>query len=321
MSERANQKFAHVITDRFGVATLKWWRWNTPRVLDKAIRAGTIMDYFVALVARDGNIPISAHNAQSFGAWSEEEGWKIDDSLLPPVAADFPSFPVPHSSFSPNCVIIPAMGDHQCSVFAAGVPPKPNSLFFNFGTSAQMTIVATCRKGDVRETGAVEIRPFYKPFGRLLTVASLNGGNVIDHFISFFNQSHESILSEMENGSQEDAPVWKSVRLFPERGIGKSEKETSGVAIENLKSSHSPKNLIHSLSKGLVQNLFDLLNAAVDDKSVVQNLECCFVGGGAAAYVRPHITAYAPNLREIKKIEAIAAYGAALFVQYLNSRS
>jgi len=276
------------------------------------------MDYFVAVVTRDWDIPISSHNAHSFGAWSEQNGWQVDDSLLPLVATDFPSFPVRHSAFPPNCTIVPAMGDHQCSVFAAGVPPKPNSLFFNFGTSAQMTIVFTgC---NVRETGAVEIRPFYPPFGRLLTVASLNGGNVIDHFISFFNQSHNRILSELENVSQADGPVWKSVRLFPERGM-RSERENSGVAIENLKPSHSPSDLIQSLAKGLVKNLFDLLNAAVEDKSVVQNLEFCFVGGGAAAYVQRHIAAYAPNMKEINKIETNAAFGAALFVQYLHSRS
>ena len=68
----------------------------------------------------------------------------------------------------------------------------------------------------------------------VLTVASMNGGNVINHFLKIYGMSHQEALDSLDNlDGEEDLPII-SPRLFRERG----EKDT-GVIKEGLVETHN----------------------------------------------------------------------------------
>jgi sugar (pentulose or hexulose) kinase len=121
----------------------------------------------------------------------------------------------PH--FPDNCFVLPGMGDHQCSIFSQGIPIPKDGIFFNFGTSAQITFLKTkSNKIEIKENLSVEVRPFYRQFGDLVTAASMNGGNVLDYFVKLFNLKHSDVLEKIKTSKFGETNLkWKSVRLFP----------------------------------------------------------------------------------------------------------
>ena len=300
----------HRVHPGYGIATLKWWRKYNPEILRSAAACGTIMDYFVAILTKIVNVPMSTHNAHSFGCWVPSSGWQVSDDLLPSISEPPAFLTVISKHFPTSPKILPALGDHQCSVFAAGVPTPENAIFFSFGTSCQMTLILKM-SDRLRETGPVEIRPLCPEFGNAITVASTNGGNVIEHFVTVLNRTHEEILSEI-NLNSEILPIWTSVRLFPER----TQKTAKSVSFENLRKDHTPAQLIDGLAKGLVENLFCLLYEG-NEGFKMENVNHCFIAGGGSKYVIKHIKS---KFKNVEYCHHNAAQGAVMFYQYLMSK-
>lgn len=271
------------------------------------------MDYCVALLTNNVHNPMSPHTAHSFGCWSTSDGWRVHDDLLPSVNHNFESLSVNHILFNGRCKTIPAMGDHQCSLFATGVPVSKKTLFYNFGTSAQMAFISN-NVTNITESGSVEIRPFYDGFGSIVSIASMNGGNVINHFVSLFNRTHDEILSEIDGSNTIKSPVWTSVRLFPERS---QKGDMKGVRIEDVTQHHSAAELIDSLARGLVENLFELLyDENKECKEYIEGIDHCVITGGARKYVTKHLNALS-HIKHVDYVDQNAAVGAALFYNFL----
>ena len=100
-----------------------------------------------------------------------------------------------------------------------------NTIFISVGTSSQCTVLSD-EEISVPVHPYAEKRYFHPRFGKLMCAASLNGGNVIDHFVKaglqvnlsenckvrwVFPMAFVSILRRTEfrsNGPREDAKLF-----------------------------------------------------------------------------------------------------------------
>ncbi|CBY24836.1 unnamed protein product [Oikopleura dioica] len=300
----------------YGLATLLWLRKNDPICLSTAFAAGTIMDYFVARLTNNlrPRMPRSSQTAHSFGCWNDQTGWTIShvDELLLDVGKNLHDEIV--SSAETNvfgigpCRVLIGLGDHQCSVAGFGLPLEENVMFLNVGTSAQMTFLS---KEKVNENGSVEIRPFIDSKTSLVTVASMNGGNVLSAFVGAYDIEFSAIEESLRNLDDVDKiAAYTYARFFPERcGL-------QGHGKLPLHNSLSPIETSISLIKSLLVNLKSLFFHKNED-FVLPYFDKIIVSGGASNLFIPFLR---DLCRTVVIAEGDAASGAIGIFRYVQNK-
>ena len=105
-----NQDQNFRISPGYGIATLLWWRKENPKMIQKAVSCGTIMDFFVARLSKNPLIKMSPQNAHSFGCWNQKKNWLISDPLLPEVEPSYELLKVRDTRFPDSCLTMVGLG-------------------------------------------------------------------------------------------------------------------------------------------------------------------------------------------------------------------
>lgn len=105
-----NQDQSFRLSPGYGIATLLWWRKENPKMIEKAVSCGTIMDFFVARLSKNPRVKMSSQNAHSFGCWNQKKNWLINEPLLPEVDAKYELLKVRDSRFSDSCLTMVGLG-------------------------------------------------------------------------------------------------------------------------------------------------------------------------------------------------------------------
>ncbi|XP_018008860.1 sedoheptulokinase [Hyalella azteca] len=185
----------------YGCATLLWFSKYRPLELSKYDRAGTIHDFFVAMLCGLEHPVMSVQNAAAWGYFdAAAKTWNTDIlsaaglplELLPTVvesgevAGELTSnwYAIPKGT-----PVIASLGDLQCSVLP--LLSAPDIAVVNISTSAQISFrlpesfVPPTKPPTSPQT--TECVPFME--GRYLSVAaSLNGGNALAAFVRTLQQ-------------------------------------------------------------------------------------------------------------------------------------
>ena len=151
------------------------------------------LDLVVGQMSNCPNVKMTPQNAQSFGCFSNECIWLYKDDLLPEIDHHYSLYTIrPAGCFTgqkwlETGKIMSGLGDHQCSVMSSESSLE-KTVFFNFGTSSQCSIL-TDKEITITQP-SLERRYFHPSVGWLVCAASMNGGNVISHFVNLFNLSY-----------------------------------------------------------------------------------------------------------------------------------
>eukprot|EP00794_Sanderia_malayensis_P013793 gene13793-15236_t len=304
----------------FGCASLFWLQKHNPELLDKYNCAGSIMDLFIYLItgnAHFGTSPQVAHSSL------EKGGFPV--KLLPTVEGligtlDIILHEIPNGTY----VNIP-FGDFQCSMLAScNDMDKSSSAVLNIGTSAQVAI-AIPSDYDITEIQsmypAVRVFPYFKQ-SKAAVVASLNGGNVIESFIStltswldnlgiqapeksnFYTKFHE-FCSVKEDGCGTEMEITPT--LLGERHSPGLLASVTGISKESLQLSR----IVKQMYKGMVKNIFDMMPRTCLEKLGVTKI----AGTGSVMVNNQYVVSLVEEMAQMPCIvqhDVDASYGAAL---------
>ncbi|XP_066289726.1 sedoheptulokinase-like [Branchiostoma lanceolatum] len=280
-----------------GCATLLWLARHMPEALEGFDRAGTVMDYLVAMLCGMELPVMSVQNAASWGyfdcgsrLWNreilEEAGFPCE--VLPRV---LDPGEVAGTLRQPWCCVRPridvgvALGDLQCSVLPSLV--QRGDAVLNIGTSAQLAFQMT---GGFLPPPADPSSPVqYYPYFReqyLAVAAALTGGNALACFVKMIQSwlqdlgipsIQEDLLYERLLASAQtsgDTPLTIVPTIFGERHIPDQRASVSNVTIDRL----SVGQVTRSLCKGIADNLHTMMPREFLTECGVQRI----VGTGSA---------------------------------------
>ncbi|RLN61169.1 hypothetical protein BBJ29_002855 [Phytophthora kernoviae] len=243
------------------------------------------------------------------------------------------------------------MGDHPCSVLAAlaqrqGQPRDDASLtLVNIGTSAQMAMVLTgesveklsnnsedTAESAVTNSSSFEVRPFLFEDRYLGVVASLSGGNTFAWLVHQWQQwAQEMGLMSVHPDEDEEKVARREAAVYERLialGVQHEDTQLTFVptlhgeranpdatgSIQNLRMNNwSMGDISAALSRGLVENLFDMIPAELEPLVPVQTM----IGTGNALVRNALLQRFLlkrladPTLLQIQTA-ADAAVGAAL---------
>ena len=264
------------IATGYGCATLLWKLKNEPEDLSLYNCAGTIQDFFVAMLC-DLDFPVmSIQNAASWGYFNtQEKSWNLD--ILKSV--DFPIHLLPKvvdpgsaaGSLSKAWYGIPretqvltALGDMQCSVLSTLASETECTAVLNISTSAQLSFPMPIDFTPPDTQSAIEYFPYFN--NRYLAVAaSLNGGNVLASFVRMLQSWMHDLgfgvpqgliwdkmltLAKQSTSAEDGMTIIPT--LFGERHLSRlPAAEVSNITSQNI----GLRNVALSLFAGLIANL------------------------------------------------------------------
>lgn len=183
------------VSTGYGCCTLLWKLKNEPEEsLSQFTCAGTIQDFFVAMMCDLERPVMSIQNAASWGFFNTQiKEWNVD--ILKSV--NFPVHLLPKvvdpgtivGQLSKNWSGIPrgvdvftALGDMQCSVLSIAANEQDCTAILNISTSAQLSCPMPKDFTPPSTETTIEYFPYFE--NRYLAVAaSLNGGNTMASFV------------------------------------------------------------------------------------------------------------------------------------------
>jgi len=179
----------------YGCCTLLWKLKNeSEESLSQFACAGTIQDFFVAMMCEMEKPVMSIQNAASWGYFNTQtKEWNIDIlktvnfpvNLLPNVVDS--GTVVGHLSKNwcgiPRGVdVLAALGDMQCSVLSIAADEQDRTAVLNISTSAQLSFPMPLDFTPPSTVSAIQYFPYFD--NRYVAVAaSLNGGNAMASFV------------------------------------------------------------------------------------------------------------------------------------------
>lgn len=259
----------------FGTATLFWLLKHKKAYLSTFNCSGTIQDFVVAMLCGLQKPVISTQNAASWGYFDcQSNQWNVkvlDD-------ADFPVGVLPKvceneevaGDLSDSWFGVPigtsmgvALGDLQCSVLST--LEQPDDAILNISTSAQLCFVAKNFKPRNKPAiSPVEHFPYFKN-EYLAVAASLNGGNVLAHFVSMLQQWTQGLGAPVEEHQiwnklldlphQKPASLKINPALLGERHQPEATASVTKISPENL----SLGGVFRSICEGLVENIYKMM--------------------------------------------------------------
>lgn len=275
----------------YGCSTLFWLQRNQPEFLaEKQFDcAGTIMDFVVAAVC-DLDRPVTSDQlAASMGYFDVESGTWNEDVLQ---SSGFPFSMLPEvrpagqvaghllqgfEHVPAGTPVLVGMGDVQAGVFSA-VQSSSDALL-NISTSIQISVLVDDPKTGASLTAssvAVEILPYFGD-KRLAAVAGLNGGNVMNCFITMIKHwLRELVVSGVGDEQFLDkvlldrlvilgrtSPQASTIKILPtifgERHDPSLLARAVGISCDNA----TLGGLFRAISEGVVDNIFQLMPVEV----------------------------------------------------------
>lgn len=264
------------IATGYGCATLLWKLKNEPEELAEYKCAGTIQDFFVAMLCDLDKPIMSIQNAASWGYFNtEKKEWNAD--ILKSI--DFPTHLLP-KVIDPGVTagmlsktwygiprgteVLAALGDMQCSVLSTLASETKCTAVLNISTSAQLSLPMPSDFVPPDTQTAIEFFPYFN--NRYLAVAaSLNGGNVMATFVRMLQSWMHDLgfgvpqgliwdkmlsLAKHSNSTEQDMVIIPT--LFGERHLTKQPAaEAKNIAPNNL----SLGSVAKALFEGLITNL------------------------------------------------------------------
>lgn len=264
------------IATGYGCATLLWKLKNEPEELAEYKCAGTIQDFFVAMLCDLDKPIMSIQNAASWGYFNtEKKEWNAD--ILKSI--DFPTHLLP-KVIDPGVTagmlsktwygiprgteVLAALGDMQCSVLSTLASETKCTAVLNISTSAQLSLPMPSDFVPPDTQTAIEFVPYFN--NRYLAVAaSLNGGNVMATFVRMLQSWMHDLgfgvpqgliwdkmlsLAKHSNSTEQDMVIIPT--LFGERHLTKQPAaEAKNIAPNNL----SLGSVAKALFEGLITNL------------------------------------------------------------------
>jgi len=231
-------------------------------------------------------------------------------------------------------LVYPAYGDMQCSIMAA--QPSKCEAVLNIGTSSQLSFILP--KDNIIELygkkyPGLTIVPFING-NVVVTAASLNGGNVIQSFVSFIQSfisnftTSDAIVGEtniykiiQDAGTkfkaEQSSALNELIKINP-RLYGERFEPSTFASITNISSCNSSLGgITYSLCKGLIDNLHTMLPPELIEKYNIQSI----VGTGGALCmneVLQSIVVETFNKPYRSVVNGDASFGATLFCNRLN---
>lgn len=163
----------------------------------------------------------------------------------------------------------------------------------------------------------------------LLVAASLNGGNVLEHFIDTilsWNQdlglahtiNREQIWSRLLTLAPQHSSLVTDSRLFGERHDRNSCASVNNIRVDNL----SIGNMFDSVCKGLISNLKDMMPESL----LIQELGCKRLIATGSALVqnqvlKKHLESQFSSLEIVYKSSSDSAMGAALYLKNILNKT
>jgi len=233
-----------------------------------------------------------------------------------------------------TALVYPAYGDMQCSIMAA--QPNKCEAVLNIGTSSQLSFILP--KDNIIELygekhPGLTIVPFING-NVVVTAASLNGGNVIQSFVSFIQsfisnfttsdaiEGETNIYKIIQDAgtkfkTEQSSALNELIKINP-RLYGERFEPSTFASITNISSCNlSLGGITYSLSKGLIDNLHTMLPPELIEKYNIQSI----VGTGGALCmneVLQSIVVETFNKPYRSVVNADASFGATLFCNRLK---
>ncbi|OQR71846.1 sedoheptulokinase-like [Tropilaelaps mercedesae] len=278
----------------FGCATMFWLLRNGQMPQDVEF-AGTIQDLVVTMLTERPAACMTSQNAASFGYFDPERSqWDLQaleeanfpSRILPEVVVeDKEAGTLRHSWFGipAGTVVYPATGDTQCAVLS-GLRNREKLALLHIGTSAQVSFVVDQREQRVK--GHYTFFPYFN--GKYLCVAaSVNGGNVLAHFVSMLRSWTRDLGVSLSESEIWDcllapiAPASEPVRstggnlrvkpiIFGERHDSHSTGSITGIGPELPTLSDT----FRSICLGLIENLVEMLPFEILKKHDITTVMC-----------------------------------------------
>ncbi|CAI2349286.1 unnamed protein product [Caenorhabditis sp. 36 PRJEB53466] len=281
----------------FGLATLAYLYRSEPESLKKYNRCGTIMDLFLVtllvLHSRETAVPMSHHNAHSWGYCSNECSWQADILPLLPHWIQLPIIVrdcrrVVSTLNGAKCHV--ASGDLQASVASLDVYEE-NTAYLILGTSAQLCCLVNPKEIPETLTESVVKLP-YSEIKQLMAACSMNGGNALETVLKLHSNSPYStqkLANLLKDLDRNAPPLPSDLRIdpifIPERGLSKK------PSVNGISPDTSDLQILEATHFGIIDNLFSMY-----PESLLKSLKIsclALVGAAQSARFKRHIEAIA----------------------------